>query len=134
MCDVKHAPTYLAEMDKVWTGKHKNYDVADDYCTEYARSASMYTELPVVHAVQDVKAAAYQVKCKRAATDDIVEFEVPFYFLREAKQNKLRRRPDKNEIVLLQIDRRTLGQNFQIEQDLPELSPSDLKEHAKKVE
>ena len=54
--------------------KHNNYDVADDYCTELARSASMYTEPPVVHTVQEIKAAAYQVKCNRVITDDIVEF------------------------------------------------------------
>ena len=76
---MKHAPTYLAEMDKVWTGKLNNYDVADDYCTELARSASMYTEPPTVHTVQEIKAAAYQVKCNRATIDDIIELEVPFY-------------------------------------------------------
>ena len=34
----------------------------------------------------------------------------------------------------MEIDRRTLGLNFQIEHDLPALSPAVLKEHAKKVE
>ena len=57
--------------------------------TELARSASMYTEPPVVHTVQEIKAAAYQVKCKRATTDDIVEFEVPFYLLREAEPKEI---------------------------------------------
>ena len=80
LCDVKHAPTYLADMNKVWTGKLNNYDVADDYFTELARSASMYTEPPTVHTVQEIKVAAYQVKCNRVHTDDIIELEVPFLF------------------------------------------------------
>ena len=94
----------------------------------------MYTEPPVVHTMQEIKAAAYQAKCNMIATENIVELEVPFFLLREAEQKKLGRRADKNEIVLLQIDRRTLGQSFQIDHELKMQSPADLREHTTKVE
>ena len=63
--------------------------MADDYCTGLVRSASMYTEPPIVHTVLEIKAAAYQVKCNRVTTDDIIEREVPAYLRREAEQKQL---------------------------------------------
>ena len=112
LCDVNNASTYLAEMNQIWTWRQNNYDAADDYCTELGRSASMYTEPPVVHTVREIKAAAYQVKCNRVTNGNIIEKKNPFYLLRKAEQKNLGRKPDKNDPVLPQIDCRTLGQHF----------------------
>ena len=81
-----------------------------------------------------MKAAAYMVRQNRDNHHDIVEIEIPFFMVREAELKKLGRTPDNNEVIVLLIDRRTLGKTAVIERDLSELSSTELRDNQSKVD
>ena len=101
---------------------------------EKDRSAALCDLAPEVFSASQVKAASYLLKQHRDTEGSIGEIELPFEFLNRSSQTKLGRTPYEYEIVLLQIDKHTLGQNFQIQKDLPELNATDIKMHQKEVD
>ena len=89
-----------------------------------------------VFSAAQVKAAAYmyRVKQKEDIEGCIREIEIPFDLLNRTSQAKLGSAPQEYDIVLLQIDKHTLGQNFQIQRDLPELIAAQIKQLQKDVD
>ena len=94
----------------------------------------MCDEPPAVHSPSEAKAAAYLMRKHRDVMTDILELEVSYYTLTESVKKTLKRAPDPMEVVVLQVDRRTGGQDYKIERDLPELTAAERKTHAREVD
>ena len=124
---------YLSEMNREWKGDENPVVVANEYSKALHRSAASCDLAPEVLSASQVEAASYRLKQHRDTEGSIREIEIPFELLNGSSQNKLGRTPYEYEIVLLQIDKHTLGQNFQIQRDLPELNATDIKMHQKEV-
>ena len=134
LSDIRHQCAYLAEMLEQWDPERNVHDVADDYSSEWEKSYRTYNRFPDLFTQADAKHAAYLVNQHRNRHNDILEMEIPYYYLDEEAMAELGRTPDENECVVLQLDRRTGGMSYLIEQDLPELNAKDVKENQKLVD
>ena len=121
-------------MNREWKGDENPVVFANDYSKALFRSAALCDLAPEVFSASQVKAASYLLKQQRDTEGSIREIELPFELLNRSSQTRLGRTPYEYEIVLLQIDKHTLGQNFQIQRDLPELNATDINIHQKEVD
>ena len=129
LCDANHITAYLSEMNLGWKGDENPVVVANEYSKALHRSAALCDLAPEVFSASQVQVANYLLKQQRDTEGSIREIELPFELLNRSSQTTLGRTPYEYEIVLLQIDKHALGQNFQTQRDLPELNSADIQKH-----
>ena len=131
--DYRHCSSYLMELNVVWNKDMNKKVVGDDYCKHLSRSSAMLDTAPVQFTASESKQAAYLIKQKRDPNDDLLEIEIPYNLLLDEERKKSET-PKPDEIVVLQIDRKTDGHVYLIERELPILTKEDLVKYSKEVE
>ena len=132
--DRKFQPVFHAEMNEKWAGREQPSDTGDRYSRALAHSAFLCAEMPAVYTAADAKQSALLLRKHHDRNQFIMEVEIPYTFLSEEVQEELGREPGPDEIVLLELDKKTHGQRFKIERELPELTPADMITFAKEIE
>ena len=121
----------LAEMKEKWTYQVDRTQVMDSYWTELSLSSTKCTHPPETFQASEIKKAYWSLK-QSVRPSDILEIEVPFYFLQNEDLRSLERLPEEGEVVLLMIDKRTGGHSFIIADDLPGSTPKPERNMPKK--
>ena len=140
LCDIQHQSAFLSEVRQIWhggQGYEQASDIADDYCTDLHKSATLCYEPPDVHSEMEAKKAAYLIKQHRDANhgrNNIMEIEILYYYLDDSVRAILGRVPDEDEQVILQYDVITHGQVYIISRELFEITGVDLKTYAKEID
>ena len=121
-------------MNETWTGRHHDTQVGNDYCTELSRSVTLCHEEPDTFTPGETKRAAWLINQCRDSEHDILEIEVPTYYLTQEALGSLERLPTNEELVLMCINRRTNDVSYLIERETPNLTQAEMKEHEKELE
>ena len=98
------------------------------------RSYTLCDEPPTCHMPSEIKHAAYLVNKQRRMGEDILEVEIPRCYLTKEALATFKTPVQPDDIIVMCINRRSQGVSYLIERETPNLSPEEMKTHAKELD